>query len=349
MTNTLRETAGADGSPAGVIAEISANHLGSLPRAIKLVQKAKEAGAAFVKFQHYRPETISVRGDAAELTISGGTIWDGRQLWDLYQEAMTPWEWTAELDAVATEVGIPWFSTPFDETAVDFLEQFDVPLYKIASFEIIDLPLIRHVAKTRKPMIISTGMATRDEIDSAVGAAREAGASKITLLRTNSAYPAAPAEMDLMAIPFMRERWGVPVGLSDHTLGHTSAIVAAALGAQVFEKHFTLNRADGGPDGPFSAEPQELAAYVAALEEARNSLGSPRFGPSPNEEASIKLRPSLRAVASIARGDRITEQNVRSVRPAGGLPPESFELVEGRKAGVDIAIGSAVTLDLLES
>ncbi len=225
LTNTLRETAGADGSPTGVIAEVSANHLGSLPRAIKLVQKAKEAGAAFVKFQHYRPDTISVRGDAAELTISGGTIWDGRQLWDLYQEAMTPWEWTAELDAVATEVGIPWFSTPFDETAVDFLEQFDVPLYKIASFEIIDLPLIRHVAKTRKPMIISTGMATRDEIDSAVGAAREAGASKITLLRTNSAYPAAPAEMDLMAIPFMRERWGVPVGLSDHTLGHTSAIV----------------------------------------------------------------------------------------------------------------------------
>ena len=332
-----------------VIAEISANHLGSLERAKELVRLAKKAGAAYVKLQHYRPDTITVRGQAPELTVSGGTLWDGRSLWELYAEAMTPWEWTPEIHAVAREEGIPWFSTPFDETAVDFLEGFDVPMYKIASFEIVDLPLIRHVAQTGKPVIISTGMARIEEIEAAVEAARGSGAQDITLLRTNSAYPASPREMDLMAIPFMQERWGLQVGLSDHTLGASSAVVASVLGASVFEKHFTIARSDGGPDAAFSAEPEELADYVRQVNEARDSLGSARFGPSPMEEASLRFRPSLRAVRRIEPGERITPKNVRSVRPAGGLPPDSFPLIHGRRARVEIPLGSPVLTGMLES
>lgn len=332
-----------------VVAEISANHLGCLDRAVDLVRLARHAGASYVKLQHYRPETITVRGEAPEFTASGGTLWDGKSLWDLYAEAMTPWEWTSEIDAVAREEGIPWFSTPFDERAVDFLEDFDVPIYKIASFEIVDLPLIRHIAQTGKPMIISSGMASVEEIDAAVEAAQAAGAKDVTLLRTNSAYPASPKEMDLMAIPFMQERWGLPVGLSDHTLGATSAVVALALGARVFEKHFTIARSDGGPDAAFSAEPDEMADYVRQVNVARDSLGSARFGPSPKEEASLKFRPSLRAVRPIAPGERITSENVRSVRPAGGLSPDSFPLIDGRLAKVKIPLGSPVLVEMLES
>lgn len=336
------------GTVPSVIAEISGNHLGRLNRALDLVRAAKEAGATFVKIQHYKPETITVKSSLPEFVVKSG-LWAGKSLWNLYAEAMTPWEWTSEIDAVAREEGIPWFSTPFDETAVDFLEGFDVPMYKVASFEIVDLPLIRHVAETGKPIIISTGMASVEEIDAAVEAARRAGAWDITLLRTNSAYPASPKEMDLMAIPFMQERWGLPVGLSDHTLGATSAIVASALGARVFEKHFTIARSDGGPDAAFSAEPDEMADYVRQVNEGRDSLGSARFGPSPKEEASLRFRPSLRAVRRIERGERITAENVRSVRPAGGLPPDAFLLIDGRLARVEIPLGSPVLAEMLDS
>lgn len=329
-----------------VIAEISGNHLGRLDLAIELVKAAKSSGAEWVKVQHYKPETITAKSMLPEFTIDSG-LWAGRRLWDLYEDAMTPWEWTGELAAVAKEVGIKWFSSPFDESAVDFLEGFDVELYKIASFEIIDLPLIRHVANTGKPMIISTGMATIEEIDEAVEAAEGAGCRDITLLRTNSGYPASVDEMDLNAIPFMRERWGYPVGLSDHTLSHTSAIVAAALGARVFEKHFTLSRADGGPDAAFSAEPKELAEYVKAVSDAVSSLGSPRFGPSPGEESSLELRPSLRAIAEIAEGDQISVDNVKSVRPAGGLEPDMISGVLGRCAIRAIAKGAPIKFDEL--
>lgn len=335
-------------SPVLVIAELSANHLGSLDRALEIIHAAKSAGADFVKFQHLKPETISVKGDHPDLTIDGVSPWAGRQLWDLYSEAMMPWEWTAELVAAVKEVGMSWLSTPFDESAVDFLERFDPPMYKIASFEIVDLPLIRHVSATGKPIIISTGMATEREIELAVSEAENGGARDITLLRTNSGYPAPVEQMDLLAIPFMRERWGYPVGLSDHTLGSTAAVVATGLGATVFEKHLTLRRSDGGPDSSFSSEPEELEEYVASIREARISLGEVRFGPSPAEKKNLTFRPSLRAVETIEPGDVFTSENVKSVRPSGGLSPSRFGLVLGAIAKRRLHIGDPITEEDLD-
>ena len=244
--------------PPYVIAELSANHLGHKSVAIDLIHAAHAAGADAVKFQHYTPETITVRSDHPDFRVSGGTLWDGKQLADLYAEAMTPWEWTADLADEAAKVGIQWFSSPFDPTAVTFLAQFAPPAYKIASFEIVDLPLIRSAAAIGRPLIISTGMATLGEIDAAALAARQGGAPSVALLRCNSCYPARPDEMDLRAIPVMTETWQVPVGLSDHTIGHTAAVVAVALGACIIEKHLTLRSSDGGLDVPFSAEPDEF-------------------------------------------------------------------------------------------
>jgi len=332
-----------------VIAEISANHLGSLPRAIELIRAAKAAGADAVKLQHYTPDTITVRSSHPDFRVKGGTLWDGRQLADLYAEAMTPWEWTADLVAASEEVGITWFSTPFDPTAVDFLATFDIPAYKIASFEIVDLPLIRHAARQGKPLIISTGMATLAEIDAAVTAAVDSGAPTVALLRCNSGYPARPEEMDLRAIPVMERRWGFPVGLSDHTLGSTTAIAAVALGACLVEKHLTLRRADGGPDAAFSAEPDELAEMIKAVRQAYASLGQERFGPTPRENASRALRRSLRAVRSIAAGEELTEDAVRSVRPSGGLAPDELGEVLGRIADRDLERGDPITWDVLRA
>lgn len=325
-----------------IIAEISANHLGQLSRAKKLIEAAKEAGAGFVKFQHYTPETITVKGRHPDLKIGGGSLWDGRTTWDLYEEAMMPWEWTAELVSHCAEVGINWLSTPFDESAVDFLEEFAPPMYKIASFEIIDLPLIRYAAGTGRPLIISTGMSTISEIDAAVEAAASSGAPSITLLRTNSGYPAPLNEMDLSAIPEMKKRWGNPVGLSDHTLGSVAALVSVGLGATVFEKHFTLNRLDGGPDAAFSAEPQELKEYVELLAAAQLSLGLARFGPSAAEEASIALRPSLRAIQDIREGEFFTSDNVKSVRPGGGLQPDRMAELLSKKSNRAIFQGDPI-------
>lgn len=310
-----------------VIAEVSANHLGSIDRAKQLIRAAHESGASYVKFQHYRPDTITVKGNHPDLFLNNGTIWDGQSLWELYESAMTPWEWTAELAKYCEEVGISWFSTPFDESAVDFLETFDPPLYKVASFEIIDLPLIRHIASTGKPIILSTGMASVEEIDAAIEAA-STGSQQITLLRTNSSYPAPQDEMDLVSIRTMQERWGLPVGLSDHTLGNLSAIVAVGLGARIFEKHLTLKRSDGGPDGAFSAEPGELSQYINDLNQALEILGHDRFGPSSSETRSLIFRPSLRAIRDIEVGEKFTKLNVGSVRPAGGLPPERIVTIE---------------------
>jgi N-acetylneuraminate synthase len=328
-----------------VIAEISANHRGSLAAAIELVHAAAESGADAVKLQHYTPDTITVRSDHADFVVSGGTLWDGRQLADLYAEAMTPWEWTDDLAAAADEVGITWFSTPFDASAADFLVRYDVPAFKIASFEIVDLPLIRYVAGLGKPVIISTGMATLDEIDAAVVAA---SAAPTAILRCNSGYPALPGEMDLRAIPVMQERWGRPIGLSDHTLGSTAAITAVALGACIIEKHLTLHRSDGGPDGAFSAEPQELAALVTEVRECHSSLGTARFGASEREEASLAFRRSLRAARPIAAGTTLTTDDVRSMRPAGGLAPDDLDLVIGTVARTDLAVGDPVTWSDLE-
>ena len=335
------------GKPVYVIAELSANHGGSKARALEVIHAASEAGADAVKFQHYTAETITVRSDHPDFKVSGGTLWDGRQLADLYAEAMTPWEWTGDLVAEANKLGIDWLSSPFDNTAVDFVEQFNIATYKIASFELVDLPLIRYVASKGKPMIMSTGMSTLDEIDVAVKAAQGAGAPQVSVLRCNSTYPANSSEMDLAAIPVMISQWGIPVGLSDHTMTSVTAISAVALGATIIEKHITMRRSDGGPDGAFSLEPAEFAAMIRDIREATSALGTARFGPSPSEVNSLKFRRSLRAVTAIKVGEAITEHNVRSVRPAGGLPPDDFSRVSGMKATRDIAVGDPITNDLL--
>ena len=335
------------GKPVYVIAELSANHGGSKARALEVIHAASEAGADAVKFQHYTAETITVRSDHPDFRVSGGTLWDGRQLADLYAEAMTPWEWTGDLVAEANKLGIDWLSSPFDNTAVDFLEQFNIATYKIASFELVDLPLIRYVASKGKPMIMSTGMSTVDEIDAAVKAAQGAGAPQVSVLRCNSTYPAKSSEMDLAAIPVMISQWGIPVGLSDHTMTSVTAISAVALGATIIEKHITMRRSDGGPDGAFSLEPAEFAAMIRDIREASSALGTARFGPSPSEVNSLKFRRSLRAISAIRAGEAITEHNVRSVRPAGGLPPDDFSRVSGMKATRDIAVGDPITNDLL--
>jgi pseudaminic acid synthase len=333
--------------PPLVIAEMSANHLGSLDRAIDIIKAAKKAGADVVKFQHYLPDTITTKSNHPDFAISGESLWAGRDLWSLYEEAMMPWEWTADLVTVCKEIGLFWFSSPFDETAVDFLEQFDPPMYKVASFEIIDIPLIEKIARTGKPMIISTGMATEGEITEAVNAATSAGNPKIALLRTNSAYPAPVDEMDLRAIPYIAEKWGVPVGLSDHTLDHTSAIVATALEARIFEKHLTLRRSDGGPDAAFSLEPEEFSDYVRKINDAFSSLGTARLGPSPRERDSLRFRPSIRAIRDINQGDLLTLENIATVRPAGGLPPKNLNLILGLASKRPMKKGEPITRESL--
>jgi len=334
--------------PPYVIAEVSANHLGDYARAEATVRASAQAGVDAVKIQTYTPEGLTVRSDRPEFRIGGGTVWDGEHLADLYERAMTPWDWTPRLQAVAAEEGIVLFSSPFDHDAVEFLASHDVPAYKIASFELVDLPLIRRAAGEGRPLIMSTGMATVDEIDRAMEAARGAGCTDLALLRCNSGYPAVPEEMDLAAIPVMAERWGVPIGLSDHTLGPTTAVAAVALGASLIEKHVTLRRSDGGPDAAFSCEPTELADLVMAVREARSSLGQPRFGPSEREVASVALRRSLRIVRPVSAGDRLSEDDVRSVRPAGGLPPDELRVVVGRRVCRDLEVGEPLLWDDLD-
>ena len=325
-----------------IIAEMSANHLGSLENATEIIRSAAKSGASAIKFQHYLPQTITAKGQQSEFVISGQSLWSGMSLWDLYEAAHTPWEWTEELVKVCEGEGIQWFSSPFDERAVDFLERFNPPMYKVASFEIIDIPLVEKIARTGKPMIISTGMATEEEISEAVEVGKSAGNTQIALLRTNSAYPAPVDEMDLRAIPYMAEKWGVPIGLSDHTLDHTSAIVATALGARIFEKHLTLKRSDGGPDAAFSLEPEEFAAYVAKINDAFSSLGTERLGPSPREQDSLRFRPSIRAIKDIGQGELLTSANVATVRPAGGMHPRYLPAVIGRRANAPLLIGDPI-------
>jgi pseudaminic acid synthase len=347
MSNYSKHIESGDGS-VYVIAELSANHRGDKRLALEIIRSAQWAGADAIKFQHYSPETITVRGNHPDLQVKGGTLWDGKQLSDLYAEAMTPWEWTGDLVAEAHKFGLDWLSSPFDLTAVDFLEQYDIPMYKIASFELIDLPLIRYVASKGKPMIMSTGMSTIDEIDRAVRAAKESGAPSVSLLRCNSTYPAISSEMDLAAIPKMLSEWKIPVGLSDHTMTSITAIGAVALGATIIEKHITMRRSDGGPDGAFSLEPIEFAAQVRDIREVALARGTERFGPSNSEKSGLQFRRSLRAVSDIKAGERITSHNVRSVRPAGGLMPDDFASIDGSIAARDIAIGDPITRDLLK-
>lgn len=336
-----------DGHAPYVIAEISANHGGSLEAAERIVRLAKEAGADAVKLQTYTPDGMTLDLAEPPFIVGEGTLWAGRTLYDLYEEAQTPWAWHGRLFELAASQGLACFSTPFDRSAVDFLEQFNPPAHKIASFELLDLDLIRHAASTGRPLIISTGMASADEIDDAVGAARDGGDGGLVLLRCNSAYPADPAEMDLRTIPEMASRWQVPIGLSDHSGGSLAAIVAAGLGACVFEKHLIAARADGGPDAAFSAEPGELAGLVADVRAAAEIRGSVRFGPSRSEHASLAFRRTLFVVADVAEGEVLTVDNVRAIRPAGGMAPKRLSEVLGRHAGRPIRRGTPLTDDLL--
>ncbi len=315
--------------PPYVIAEMSANHGGSLERALQVIEAARTCGASAVKLQTYRPDTITLDSDAEEFRIRG-TLWEGRTLYDLYEEAHTPWEWHEPLFRRARELGITIFSSPFDETAVELLESLGAPAYKIASFEVVDLPLIRVVASTGKPLILSTGMADDEEIGEAVEAARSAGCEELALLHCVSGYPAPAADYNLRTIPDMRERFGCLVGLSDHTLDNTTAVASVALGASLIEKHFTLDRSGGGPDDSFSLEPAGLEELCTGARTAWEALGRVDYGRKSSEEGNVQFRRSLYWVRDLEAGAVVTADAVRSVRPGHGLPPKRLDDLIGR-------------------
>ncbi len=329
-----------------VIAEISANHGQRFEQAVSIIRAAKQAGADAVKLQTYTADTITIDCDRPEFLIKG-TLWDGRNLHDLYREAYTPWEWHPRLREVAHDLQIDLFSTPFDERAVDFLESMNVPAYKLASFELVDLPLIQKMAKTGKPLIMSTGMATLEEIDESVRTARESGATQIALLKCTSAYPAPAEEMNLRTIPELSRRFGVPAGLSDHTLGTAVPIAAVALGACIIEKHITLSRSEPGPDSAFSLEPDEFKATVDAIRVAEKALGQVHFGFSSNEESSRVFRRSLFVVENVNRGELFTAENVRSIRPGHGLHTRHLHEILGQRAARDIERGTPLSWELV--
>lgn len=328
------------GFPVYIVAELSANHRQDFDEAVKLIEAAKEAGADAVKLQTYTPDTMTIRSDRPEFQIGGGTLWDGKTLHNLYGEAYTPWEWQPKLKKVADDLGIELFSTPFDKTAVDFLEEMGVPAYKVASFEIVDIPLVEYIASKGKPIIMSTGMATLEEVDEAVRAARNAGVMQIALLKCTSAYPAPAEEMNLRTIPHLAEVFELPVGLSDHTLDIAIPVAAVAMGACIIEKHFTLSRNVPSPDSPFSLEPQEFKAMVEAIRTTEKALGEVRYGVSEQEAKSLIFRRSLFAVKDIKAGEELTEENVRSIRPGHGLHPRYLKDILGRRATQDIQQGT---------
>jgi pseudaminic acid synthase len=332
-----------------VVAELSANHNQSFEYAVDIVRAASEAGADAVKVQTYTPDTITLDCDGEDFRIGKGTIWAGRTLYELYREAYTPWEWQPKLKEVANDLGMEFFSSPFDATAVDFLEEMGVPAYKVASFELVDIPLIEKIASTGKPVILSTGMATVQEIDEAVQAARRGGAERIVLLKCTSAYPALPEEMNLRTIPELSERYQVPVGLSDHTMGIAAPVAAVALGARLIEKHLTTSRKLGGPDSAFSLEPSEFKAMVEAVRTAEKALGSVHFGAAVNEAKSLPFRRSLFVVQDIRRGDEFTRANIRSVRPAHGLHTRYLHQVLGRHATRDLSRGTPLSWEMVGS
>ena len=333
--------------PTYIVAELSANHNQDFDQAVRLVAAAKRSGADAVKLQTYTPDTITINCDKKHFQISGGTPWDDRSLYDLYSEAYTPWDWQPKLKAVAEDLGIDFFSTAFDSSSVDFLEDMGVPIHKIASFEIVDIPLIRKVANTGKPLIFSTGMATLAEIEEAVKVAREAGAGDIALMKCTSAYPAEPQEMNLRTIPHLSEGFHVPVGLSDHSLGIDISIAAVALGACIIEKHLTLSRDIPGPDSVFSLEPSEFKALVVAVRNVEKALGKVHYGVKKGERSAVIFRKSLFVVRNMRQGEQFTRENVRSIRPGHGLHTRYLEEVLGRKARTDIEIGTPLDWSLV--
>ncbi len=340
-----RRTFGA-GHPVYVIAEVSANHHQHFDEAVKIIHAARDAGADAVKLQTYTPDTMTIACNRPEFRISG-TIWDGRNLHELYGEAYTPWDWQPRLKRVANDLALDLFSTPFDATAVDFLEGMDVPAHKLASFELVDIPLIRKMARTGKPLIMSTGMATLEEIEEAVSTAHEAGATQIALLKCTSAYPAPPDEMNLRTIPELSRRFGVPVGLSDHTMNTAVPVAAVAMGACIIEKHLTMSRSEPGPDSAFSLEPPEFKAMVDAVRIAEKALGEIRFGIEAKEESSRVFRRSLFVVQDVKRGEAFTVENVRSIRPGYGLHTRHLPEVLAGHAACDIERGTPLSWDLV--
>jgi N-acetylneuraminate synthase len=331
-----------------IIAEMSGNHNQSLERAFEIVDAAAATGADAIKLQTYTADTITlnVRGGDFEIADEK-SLWKGRNLHDLYNEAHTPWEWHGPIMERARSHGMLCFSSPFDETAVDFLESLEVPAYKIASFENIHLPLIRKVARTGKPMIISTGMASIAELDEAVKTAREAGCRDLVLLKCTSTYPATPENTNVLTIPHMRELFGCEIGLSDHTMGVGVAVAAVAHGATVVEKHFTLRRADGGVDSTFSLEPEEMKALVAETERAWQSLGHVSYGATQAEQKSLAFRRSIYIAEDVQAGEVLTEKNLRIVRPGHGLAPKHFDMLIGRRASRDLKAGTPATWDVV--
>ena len=334
------------GQPVYIVAEMSGNHDQDFDKAVKIIEAAKESGADAVKLQTYTPDTITIDCDNEYFKIKG-TIWDGLNLHDLYGEAYTPWEWQPRLKEVAESLGMDLFSTPFDLSAVEFLEQMDVPAYKIASFENIDLPLIRAVARTGKPVIMSTGMSNLADIDEAVRTVRETGNDQLALLKCTSAYPAPPEEMNLLTIPHLAEAFQLPVGLSDHTLGSAVAVASVAHGACIVEKHFTLSRNDPGPDSSFSMEPDEFAAMVRDIRTVEAALGRPSYGITEREKASVVFKRSLFVVKDMAAGDSFTMDNVRSIRPGYGLHPRYLDTVLKGCAGRDLKKGTPLAWDMI--
>ena len=329
-----------------IIAEISANHNGDINRAFRIIEEAKIAGANAVKLQTYTPDTITLNSDESDFRINGG-LWDGQTLYELYESAHTPFEWHKPLFEYAQEIGITIFSSPFDSTAVDLLESLNTPAYKIASFELVDHPLIRYVAATGKPMIMSTGMASLDEIEEAIAVAREGGCNDLAILHCVSGYPAPPEDYNLRTINDMRERFGLIAGLSDHTLDNTTAIVSVAFGASIIEKHFTLDRYAGGPDDSFSLEPEGLKRLCSDSRAAWQASGEVNYKTKSSERGNVKYRRSLYFVKPMFAGDVITADCIRSVRPGFGLPPKYFDHVVGRIVNRDISINTPVSSDLL--
>ncbi|AUN93897.1 pseudaminic acid synthase [Pseudazoarcus pumilus] len=334
-------------NPPYVIAELSANHNGKLETAIKIIEEANKAGADAVKLQTYKADTITLNCDSDDFRIHGG-LWDGRTLYDLYQEAHMPWEWHKPLFEYARKLGITIFSSPFDNTAIDLLEDLNAPAYKIASFEAVDLPLIKYAANTGKPMIISTGMADAMEIQEAIDAARSGGCKELAILHCVSGYPAAAEDYNLRTIPDMIERFGLVTGLSDHTLDNTTAIASVALGASIIEKHVTLDRTGSGPDDSFSLEPAELEFLCKGVKTAWEAIGKVDYSRKSSEQGNVKFRRSLYVTQDLKAGDILTEANLRSVRPGFGLEPKHLEVLLGRRVTRDIPAGTPMRWDVVD-
>jgi len=348
MTLSINKRLIGSNFPPLIIAELSGNHNGSLDRALKIVEAAAKTGAHAIKLQTYRADTMTLDLKKGEFFISDEkSPWKGQSLYDLYKIAHTPWEWHQAIFDCAKKHGLICFSTPFDETAVDFLEKLGVPAYKIASFENTDIPLIRRAAATGKPLIISTGMVTQEELDESVDAARKAGCKELILLKCTSTYPATPENSNLLGIPHLRERYGCEVGLSDHTLGIGVAVASVALGATVIERHFTLKRSDGGVDSAFSMEPSEMTELVTETKRAWQSLGKVFVGPTESEKSSITFRRSLYIVEDMKKGDILTKENVRAIRPGMGLPPKHLDQILGKKIKCSVKKGTALAWNML--